>query len=46
MSIDDEIDDEDSRRQQALSQIWRITRHGIIDGVEFDLRHELLEPSE
>jgi hypothetical protein len=40
------IDDEDSKRRQLLSEIWGITRHGIVDGVEFDLRHELLEPSE
>jgi len=40
------IEDEDSKRRQALSEIWGTTRHGIVDGVEFDLRHELLEPSE
>jgi hypothetical protein len=40
------IDDEDSKRRQALSEIWGITRHGIVEGVEFDLRHELLDPSE
>ena len=40
------IDDENSKRRQALSEIWGVTRHGIVDGVEFDLRHELLEPSD
>jgi hypothetical protein len=46
MAIDGEIDDEDSKRRQALSEIWGITRHGMVDGVEFDLRHEFLAPSE
>jgi hypothetical protein len=40
------IYDENSERRQALSEIWSITRHGIVDDVEFDLRHELLEPGE
>jgi hypothetical protein len=46
MPIDDEIDDEESKRQQALSEICQISRHGIVDGVEFDFRHELLDPRE
>jgi hypothetical protein len=46
MAIDDEIDDEDSKRRQALSEICQMSRHGIVDGVEFDFRHELLDPCE
>jgi hypothetical protein len=40
------IEDEDLKRQQAISDICGITRHGVVDGVEFDLRHELLDPLE
>jgi len=40
------IDDEDFNRRQTLSEICGISRHGIVDGVEFDFRHELLDPRE
>jgi len=46
MSIDDEIGDEEVKRREALSEICDVSRHGIVDGVEFDFRHELLEPRE
>ena len=40
------ISDEEFTRWRTLSQICQITRHGIVEGVEFDLRHELLAASE
>ena len=40
------IDDEDFKRRRALAEICGITRHGVVGGVEFDFRHELLEPRE
>jgi hypothetical protein len=32
-------------RYLELSKICQVTRHGVVEGVEFDLRHELLDPS-
>lgn len=32
------------QRYLALGRISHITRHGIVDGVEFDLRHDELDP--
>jgi hypothetical protein len=39
-------EDDVFKRRQALSEICGITRQGIVGGVEFDFRHELLEPPE
>jgi hypothetical protein len=44
MAIED--DENFKKREQALSDICQTTRHGIVDGVEFDFRHELLDPRE
>jgi hypothetical protein len=46
MSIDDLIDEEEVKRREALSEICDVSRHGVVDGVEFDFRHELLDPRE
>jgi hypothetical protein len=41
-----EISAEYFARHHALSNICGFTRHGIVDGVEIDLRHKFLDPSE
>jgi hypothetical protein len=38
--------DEENARMQALWRISHFERHGVVDGVEIDLRHELLDPKE
>jgi hypothetical protein len=38
--------DEELARYRALNRICHIDRHGTIEGVEIDFRHELLNPSE
>jgi hypothetical protein len=40
------MDEADLARYRALSRITHIDRHGTVDGVEIDLRHELLDPRE
>jgi hypothetical protein len=38
--------DEDMKRYMALRRIFGWERHGVVDGVEFDLRHELIDPKD
>lgn len=38
--------DEEFARYRALWRIFDIDRQGVVDGVEIDLRHELLNPQE
>jgi hypothetical protein len=40
------VEDEEITRMRALRQISHFERHGVVDGVEIDLRHELLDPKE
>jgi hypothetical protein len=40
------MDDADLVRHMELRRIFHIDRHGTVDGVEIDLRHELLDPRE
>jgi hypothetical protein len=40
------MDEADLARYRVLSRITHIDRHGTVDGVEIDLRHELLDPRE
>jgi hypothetical protein len=42
----DEIDKIDVERHLALTQLCQVDRHGTVEGVEIDLRHELLAPQE
>src|SRR5271166_547989 len=39
-------DEEKYNRRMALEQICAVDQYGVLEGVEFDLRHELLDPSE
>jgi hypothetical protein len=41
-----DMSNENIARFDALLRICHVTRHGVVDGVEIDLRHELLRPSE
>jgi hypothetical protein len=41
-----DMSNEDIARFDALWRICHVTRHGVVDDVEIDLRHELLNPSE
>ena len=38
--------DEKYERMRALEKICAVDRYGSLDGVQFDLRHELLDPAE
>jgi len=38
--------DENLRRHMELRKVFGPARHGVVDGVEFDLRHPLLDPEE
>jgi hypothetical protein len=40
------MNDEEKARYQTLYRICHVERHGTIEGVEIDFRHELLDPSE
>ena len=40
------VDDDELKRWRDLSEICGISRHGMVEGVEFDLRNELLDPRE
>jgi hypothetical protein len=38
--------EEETNRDAALQQICHLTRYGIVEGVVFDLKHDLLNPKE
>jgi hypothetical protein len=40
------MDDADLERYQALYQICHVKRFGVVEGVEFDFRHEDLDPTQ
>src|SRR5580693_8618915 len=37
---------EEKTNLDALLEIFNLTRHGTVEGIVFDLRHEKLEPKE
>jgi hypothetical protein len=41
-----DMSDEYNARFDGLSRICRNLQHGVVDGVEIDLRHEHLDPAE
>ncbi len=38
--------EDDTRRHMELRRIFGMERHGSVEGVEFDLRHPLIDPKE
>jgi hypothetical protein len=40
------MENDETERRQALIEIFYRTRLGTVEGIEFDLRHNLLDPAE
>jgi hypothetical protein len=40
------MENDETERRQALIEIFYRTRLGTVEGIEFDLRHNLLDPAD